>query len=55
MSSTLEDKQAELKGAIQELDRWEEYDSRREDGSGAQARIVGTKKEVNHCANALQG
>jgi hypothetical protein len=38
MSSTLEDKKAELERAIQELDQWEEYDSRREDGSGAQDR-----------------
>ncbi|WP_032699580.1 hypothetical protein [Pseudomonas syringae] len=38
MSGTLDDKKAELERAIQELGQWEEYDSRREDGSGAQDR-----------------
>jgi hypothetical protein len=38
MSGTLDDTKAELECAIQELGQWEEYDSRREDGSGAQDR-----------------
>ncbi|HHH9443084.1 TPA: hypothetical protein ACP32N_005072 [Pseudomonas aeruginosa] len=36
--TTIAQKKAELESAIRELTNWEEYDARREDGSGAQDR-----------------
>ncbi|MDU4254520.1 hypothetical protein [Pseudomonas sp.] len=36
--ATIDQKKADLEGAIRELSNWEDYDARREDGSGAQDR-----------------